>query len=148
MTHNTEVSAVRWKFELHYPLFLCNLEVMQPWASRLSLFKCPWSSWLKRQTYRKLMPCPRLRGHSFYILCLGISPRRTVRQEEVLNWSQPEVRKSRQKLSNMVYLWFGLYLGTVTWVTLCYVLTYDTVTIWCVVQSHLYTVHAPYVSSE
>lgn len=66
--------------------------------------------------------------------------KRTVRQEEVLNWSQPEVRKSRQKLSNMVYLWFGLYLGTVTWVTLCYVLTYDTVTIWSWVTATAWTI--------
>lgn len=58
------------------------------------------------------------------------SPSRVIRRKEVLAWHGDGVKDIRRKIHNRAYIFLAIYTMVVVWINLCYVVTYDSPTIW------------------
>lgn len=57
-------------------------------------------------------------------------PCRVIRRKEVLAWHGDSVKGIRKKINTRAYIFLITYTLVVVWINLCYVVTYDTPTIW------------------
>ena len=66
--------------------------------------------------------------HVAFSLVLGSA--RTIRRKEVQIWHRDDVKDIRRKINRRAYMFLATYTLVVVWINLCYVVTYDTPTIW------------------
>lgn len=55
---------------------------------------------------------------------------RVIRRKEVLIWHGDGVKDIRKKINQRAYMFLAMYTLVVVWINICYVVAFDTPTIW------------------
>lgn len=66
-------------------------------------------------------------------MIIAVFPSRCIRRREVLAWQGDAVVDIRSKIKIRAHVLLAWYTLVIVWINLCYVVTYDTLTIWYVI---------------